>query len=135
MELKMAKSHSHGHSHSRSTNLNAAAMGRGQANKRRSNRMTLNATVGLSGEDRTKCSFSMPARATNLNKHGAAIELSRDLPLGTVVTIKNKTGAQISARVVALLRALQGVSTYGVEFVENDERAQNFWGISFPSNA
>lgn len=131
----MAKSHSHGHSHSRSTNLNAAAMGRSQANKRRSNRMTLHATVGLSGEDRKKCAFSAPARCTNLNKHGAAVELSRELQLGSVVMLKNKSGTQITARVVAQLRAFEGVSTYGVEFVDNDERAQSFWGISFPSNA
>jgi len=37
--------------------------------------------------------------------------------------------------VVALLPAMQGVATYGIEFVEQDEKGKNFWGISFPSNA
>jgi hypothetical protein len=47
--------------------------------------------------------------------------------------VKNQRGTQVSARVVAQLATLQGVSTYGVEFVEQDEKAKNFWGISFPS--
>ena len=33
--------------------------------------MALHASVGLAGEDRQKCSFTMPAKATKLNKHGA----------------------------------------------------------------
>ena len=95
--------------------------------------MGLNASVGLSGEDRLKCAFSMPAKATNLNKHGAAVQLARDLVIGSVVTLKNQRGAQVSARVVAILAAMQGMSTYGLEFVDHDENAQNFWGITFPS--
>jgi hypothetical protein len=31
--------------------------------------------------------------------------------------------------------ALQGVATYAIEFVDQDEAAKDFWGISFPSNA
>lgn len=77
----------------------------------------------------------MSAKATNLNRHGAAVQLSRDLPVGSVVTIKNQRGTKISARIVAQLTAIQGVSTYGVEFVDQDENANNFWGITFPSNA
>ncbi|MFZ0955825.1 MAG: hypothetical protein WAN60_05755 [Candidatus Sulfotelmatobacter sp.] len=97
--------------------------------------MGLIASVGLSGEDRLKCSFTMPARATNLNQHGAAVQLTRDLAVGTVVQLRNKNGGQASARIVALLKASQGVSTYAIEFVEQDGGATNFWGISFPSNA
>ena len=41
--------------------------------------------------------------------------------------------SEVSARVVSLLKASQGVSTYAIEFVEKDAAA-NFWGISFPSN-
>lgn len=37
--------------------------------------MFLSASVGMSGEDRLKCSFAMPARATTLNKHGAAVQI------------------------------------------------------------
>jgi len=96
--------------------------------------MFLNASVGISGEDRLKCSFTMPARAIGLNKHGAAIQISRDLVVGSVLLLKNKRGVQVSARVVSQLTATQGVSTYGVEFAEED-KASNFWGISFPSNS
>ena len=104
-------------------------------NQRRSKRMGLSASVGLSGEDRLKCSFTMPGRATNLNKHGAAVQLTRDLAVGSVLQLRNKNGSQVSARIVAQLKASQGVSTYAIEFVEQDGGATNFWGISFPSNA
>jgi hypothetical protein len=77
----------------------------------------------------------MPARAINLNKHGAEVQLNRDLVVGSVILVRNKRGTEVSARVVALLNATQGVSTYGIEFVEQDDKARNFWGISFPSNA
>ena len=96
--------------------------------------MALNASVGLSGEDRQKSAFSIPVKATNLNRHGAAVQLNRELPVGTVVKLRNQRGAEISARVVALLAARQGTSTYGLEFVEQDDRAQSFWGISFPTS-
>jgi hypothetical protein len=96
--------------------------------------MLLNASVGLSGEDRLKCSFTIPARAFNLNKHGAVVQLSRDLTVGSVVMVRNKHGVQISARVVTQLTASLGVSTYGIEFVEKDDKASGFWGISFPEN-
>ena len=96
--------------------------------------MALHASVGLSGEDRQKCSFTMPAKATKLNKHGAALQLGRELQVGSVVTVKNKNGTELSARVVAQFSAVQGVSTYGIEFVDPDERAATFWGITFPPN-
>ena len=76
----------------------------------------------------------MPAKATSLNKHGAAVQLSRDLVIGSVVQVRNKQGVQVSARVVAQLTAIQGVSTYGIEFLEQGDGATNFWGISFPPN-
>ena len=97
--------------------------------------MLLKASVGLAGEDRLKCSFAMPARAFNLNKHGAVVQLSRDLVVGSVVMVRNQRGVQVSARVVAQLTASQGVSTYGIEFVEMDDKVNGFWGISFPANA
>jgi hypothetical protein len=97
--------------------------------------MGLHAPVELSGEDRQKCLFAMPAKAMNLNRHGASVQLNRELLVGSAVKVKNQRGAQVSARVVAQLAAMQGVSTYGIEFVEQDENATNFWGITFPSNA
>jgi hypothetical protein len=95
--------------------------------------MALNARVVLTGEDRRKCSFTMPARATNLNRHGAAVQLDRELPVGSVVLVRNNRGTQVSARVVTRLAAFNGVSTYAIEFVSQDNQADNFWGITFPS--
>jgi len=95
--------------------------------------MALSASVGLSGEDRKKASFNMTAKATNLNRHGAAVQLDRELQIGTVLTVKNQRGTQVTAKVVAQLAALHGVLTYGIEFVEHDETSKSFWGISFPS--
>ena len=104
-----------------------------QLGKRRSTRLTLNSTVGLSGQDREKCPFTMPARATNLNRHGAAVQLRRDLLVGSIIAVKNKRGTEVSARVVSQLVARDGVPTYAIEFVEHDDKATEFWGITFPS--
>jgi PilZ domain len=101
--------------------------------KRRSNRMSLNAAVGLSGHDRHKATFTVSAKATNLNKHGAAIQIHRELSVGSTVTVRNKIGVQVSARVVSQISAVEGLRTYGIEFVDHDDRAKQFWGISFPS--
>lgn len=95
--------------------------------------MALNAPIGLSGEDRQKCSFTMPAKATNLNRHGAAVQLNRELLVGSTVVVRNQRGTLLSARVVAQLAGLQGVPTYAIEFLEQDDKAKNFWGITFPS--
>jgi len=97
--------------------------------------MALSAPVGLSGKDRQKGAFTMPARATNLNRHGAAVRLNRELAVGSVVQVQNQRGAQLSARVVAHLAAVEGNCTYAIEFVEEGDAGRDFWGISFPSNA
>jgi hypothetical protein len=74
----------------------------------------------------------MPAKATKLNKHGAAVELNRELLVGSTVVVRNKSGTQVSARVVAQLATLQGVPTYAIEFAEPDDKVNTFWGITFP---
>src|SRR5262249_48296296 len=134
MSMSLERSGRHSKSH-RNGPLATANASRSPIAKRRSSRMFLSAIISLSGEDRLKCSFSMPAQAINLNKHGAAIKLSRDLVVGSVLLVQNKRGTQVPARVVAQLSATQRASTYGIEFVEQDEEANNFWGITFPSNA
>jgi hypothetical protein len=131
MNLKPANPHPKSHRPGLAPNVTAT---RSQLGKRRSNRMTLHASVGLSGEDRQKSPFTMAAKATKLNKHGAAVQLRGELLVGSFVTVDNKHGATIAARVVAQLAALEGVSTYAIEFVEHDERAETFWGINFPPN-
>jgi len=97
--------------------------------------MALKAPIALSGEDRQKCSFTVPASATDLNRHGAAVHSNRELLAGSVVLVRNQRGTQVSARIVGQLPAFGGLSTYAIEFVEMDDKASNFWGITFPSNA
>jgi len=109
-----------------------SAITRSQIAKRRSSRMALSAPVGLSGEDNQKCPFSMPAKATNLNRFGAAIHLPRQLLVGSTVMVRNRRGTQLSARVVAQLAVSQGVSAYGIEFMEPGDVSNGFWGITFP---
>lgn len=96
--------------------------------------MSLNATVGISGQDRMKCAFTMPATANNLNKHGAALQISRDLVVGSLILVKNRRNVEVSARVVSQLSATKGFSTYGIEFIDSQDKTSNFWGISFPPN-
>jgi hypothetical protein len=110
-----------------------AGIHRSQIAKRRSSRIALNAPIGLSGEDLQKASFNISAKATNLNKHGAAIQLNRELKVGSTVIVRSKSGSQISARVVAQLATLQGVLCYAIEFAEPDDGVRTFWGITFPS--
>jgi hypothetical protein len=115
--------------------MTTVAVNRIQVAKRRSSRIALNARIGLSGQDRGKRTFTMPARATNLNRHGAAIQLNRELLVGSAVVVQNGRGTQASARVIAQVSATQGgIYTYGVEFLE-DGGVNDFWGISFPSQA
>jgi hypothetical protein len=97
--------------------------------------MTLSAPLAVSGEDRKKCSFTVPASATNLNRHGAAVQLNRELLVGSIVLVQNKRGIQVSARVIAQLATVGGVPTYAIEFVEIDDHVSNFWGITFPTNS
>jgi hypothetical protein len=85
----------------------------------------------LSGEDNQKCAFTMPAKATNLNRYGAAIHLTRQLLVGSTINVRNSSGTQLSARVVAQLVASQRISVYGIEFTE-PAVANGFWGINFP---
>ncbi len=96
--------------------------------------MTLKAPVGLSGHDHQKCPFTMPAHATNLNRYGAAVQVNRELLVGSIVQVCNKYGTQLSARVVTLINAIAtGTRTYGIEFVEQNEQSKDFWGITFPT--
>jgi len=106
---------------------------RAQIAKRRSTRMALNMPVGLSGHDTQQCPFTMPAKATNLNRYGAAIHIPRQLSVGSTVIVRNARGIQLSAKVVAHLAVSQGVSVYGVEFIEKGDVSNGFWGINFPS--
>ena len=92
--------------------------------------MTLRARLTLSGHDQENA-FTIPATATSLNQHGAAIETNRKLPLNATVILQNSQGVQASVRVVAQVNAAQNVYTCGIEFVES-RVGRDFWGVTFP---
>lgn len=102
--------------------------------KRRSSRIALNTSIVLSGQDRHKCSFTMPATATNLNRHGASIQLPRELLVGSTLTVRNARGTQVAARVVSQLAGSQGVSVYAIEFVEQNDAANKLLGNYFSAD-
>ena len=112
----------------------APAVARTQLLRRRSTRITVCTPIGVSGEDYVQGSFSVSAKAINVSKHGAAVQLNRQLFIGTIVLVRNKRGTQISARIVSEIKAIQGGQhTYGIEFAQGD--TNNFWGITFPATA
>ena len=102
--------------------------------KRRSARLPLKALVRLAGQDHQRGAFTLlPARATGLNRHGAAIQVGRELLIGSILSVRHgRGGTETPARVVAQIRAGQGIFTYGVEFLDSDA-TKDFWGIAFPS--
>ena len=102
--------------------------------KRRSARLPLKAHVRLAGQDHQRGTFTLlPARATGLNRHGAAIQVGRELLVGSILSVRHgRGGTETPARVVTQVRSAQGIFTYGVEFLESDA-TKDFWGIAFPS--
>jgi hypothetical protein len=71
--------------------------------KRRSARLPLNALVRLAGQDHQKCAFTLlPALATGLNRYGAAIQVGRELLIGSILSVRHgRGGVETRARVVA----------------------------------
>ena len=98
--------------------------------QRRSPRIAVLMPISIAGEDSRKCAFSESAAATNLNLHGAAIQLNRQLIVGSVVTLTNRDGVEAPARIVAQAGVAPGAFVYGVEFVLGHQA--DFWGISLP---
>lgn len=100
--------------------------------RRRSRRISLRVPVEVSGKDVARSTFTIATTANNLNRYGATVHLHRDLPVESVIVVKNSRGARTCARIISQTRA-RDIYAYGVEFVEPD-KAKNFWGIRFPSN-
>lgn len=111
--------------------MNAAATMRSSVVKRRSSRIALSTPVRLLGQD-LDSQFSADAKATNLNRHGAAVQLKGELSVGSTVVVKNMRGTQATARVVAQVGAMEAFRTYGIEFIGEDKKLETFWGIAFP---
>jgi hypothetical protein len=112
--------------------INTSATVSRALSRRRTKRLALTAPVEVSGEDVQGSYFRVTARASNLNRNGAALHLNRYLSTGAVLMIQNSRGARTSARIVARTSTGEGLYTYGVEFLEADS-VKDFWGITFPS--
>ena len=85
--------------------------------RRRSQRIPLAMPVEVSGRDGNEESFTFATTATNLNRNGATLHVNRDLPIDTVIVLKNSRGARTSARIVARVSIVQDLCSYGVEFL------------------
>ena len=96
---------------------------------RRSPRIAVLMPINVAGQDLEKCAFSEAAMATNLNLHGAAVQLNRQLIVGSVITVTNRIGIEAPARIVAQVGVAEDGCIYGVEFVQ--ARQPNFLGVSF----
>jgi hypothetical protein len=113
--------------------LDSLRLGSPRANaRRRTRRMALTVPVELSGKDVENSSFSVATTATNLNRNGATLHLTRDLPVDSVILIKNIRGVRTSTRVASETPIPGNQFAYGVEFLETDS-PQDFWGINFPA--
>jgi len=97
--------------------------------QRRSPRIALLIPINVTGCDLEKCAFSEAATATNLNLHGAAIHLNRQLVVGSVIAVSNRCGIESPARIVSQVGVVEGEFIYGIEFVQ--ARQPNFLGVSF----
>jgi hypothetical protein len=101
--------------------------------RRRTRRIALTVPLEVSGKDAQRSSFTVNTTATSLNGNGAALHLSHDLPVGSVLVVRNSRGTRTSARVVAQVITGDGVYKYGVEFLDEANIVKDFWGIAFPS--
>ena len=110
---------------------NAVLKERDRPPRRRSRRISLFVPVEVSGKDVSRSTFKIATTATNLNRHGATVHLHRDLPVKSVIVVKNSRGTRTCARIVVQTR-VRDIYAYGLEFLEPD-KAKNFWGIRFPS--
>jgi hypothetical protein len=97
--------------------------------KRRTSRIALLQSVGITGKDRHGEEFTVGGKATNLNLHGGSILLSRQVSVGTILKVRNNQKKETVVKVISQTKPMSGMHSYGVQFVED---AAGFWGIHFP---
>jgi hypothetical protein len=86
-------------------------------------------TIGVMGQDQNGQEFTIGGKATNLNYHGAVIMVPRQVPIGSILKVRNNHKLEAAVKVVSRANAVSGMNGYGVQFVEE---AAGFWGIHFP---
>jgi hypothetical protein len=96
--------------------------------------MALKARITMSGDDCTKCAFTLPAKATKLNRHGAAVQLNRELLVGSTIVLQNTRQTKLSARVVTLIIKNGHVSRDDLFFVMNPVSGGKITGPWTPPN-
>jgi PilZ domain len=96
---------------------------------RRSPRIAVLIPINVAGQDHQKRAFSESATAINVNLHGAAIRLNRQLIIGSAITVTNQIGIKAAARIVAQVGVAEDAFIYGIEFILG--RQPNLLGVSF----
>ena len=109
-----------------------STLGNSPRARRLTRRIALTVPLEVSGKDAQISSFTVNTTATSLNGNGAALHLSHDLSVGSVLVVRNSRGTRTSARVVAQVITGVGVYKYGVEFLDEANSLNDFWGIAFP---
>ncbi|HLY61639.1 MAG TPA: PilZ domain-containing protein [Terriglobia bacterium] len=99
--------------------------------KRRSDRLWLTVPVRVEGADSAGEKFECEGRVINLNRHGARIQVSRELTQSQPIRLKSPDAEhQADFRVVEIISAAGSPDVeYGAECLSE---TQNFWQIEFP---
>jgi len=99
-------------------------------NERRSDRVTVEIPIEVSGSDATGRDFYDNARTLVVSRHGAKILLTRKLVPEQEIAIRcSGTGKEGACRVVGHITEEAEGYTYGVSFLDAEV---NPWGIEFP---
>ena len=98
---------------------------------RRSKRVNLAIPIVLSGKDSSGSEFQESTRTTVVNRHGARITTARDLVVGGVVTIENRSLA-LAAKATVVSTGRRRFPGEPVEIGVQLLKAGNVWGIIFP---
>lgn len=99
--------------------------------QRRSERLWLTVPVHVEGADSAGRDFKCEARVINLNRHGARIQVRRQLAQSQPIRLKSPEGQhQADFQVVSIFAAAGSPDVeYGAECLS---KTQNFWQIEFP---
>jgi hypothetical protein len=97
---------------------------------RRSERVTLELPIVVTGTDCVGDVFLEQTRTIVLGQHGAKILLQRKLAPDQEINIRcHATGRESDARIVGQIKATPEGSYYGIELLDPDV---DLWGIEFP---
>jgi PilZ domain len=97
---------------------------------RRSERVTVELPVEVSGTDLNTGFFTEKSRTIQVSRHGAKIALRHSLAPHEEISLRCvETGQEVEARIIGMLGKAPRGHFYGVAFLNEDV---NVWGINFP---